>query len=433
MLTKARLLTLLLMIALAFALTGCSDDDDPTNPMSTAKTFTVTIENVSDAADYFGSNVFNTPVGASAPAAIGAGGAYEIRFGAGPGHHLSFATMLVQSNDLFYAPAGTGLDLYPGGIALSGDITNQVMLWDAGTEANEEPGVGANQAPRQAGPNTGPADSDNTVRPVNDSFSYPATASVVQVMLTAHGAGEFTLRVENVSTDQLLAPGVIVVHSDGNPIFTSGAANVGEGLENLAEDGDPSVLRGALAGRTGLAVPMTPGVFVVHASGQPLFASGLPNGGSGLEGLAEDGDPSGLAASVSGAGTFTTPLGADGPGPLLPGHSYQFTVTAEPGARLSLATMFVESNDLFFGFGDTGLALFDGGGNAASGDVSAQVMLWDAGTEANQWPGVGSNQPLRQSAANTGAADANGNVRAVSDGYSYPAVSDVIRVSLMVQ
>ena len=433
MLTKARLLTLLLMIALTFALTGCSDDDDPTTPMSTAKTFTVTIENVSEAYDYFGSGVFNTPVGTSGPGAITAGGAYEVRFGAGPGHRLSFATMLVQSNDLFYAPGGAGLDLYPGGNALSGDITNQVMLWDAGTEANEMPGTGPNQAPRQAGPNTGPADSDNTVRLVNDAFMYPATASVVEVMLTAHGEGEFTLRVENVSTDQIMAPGVFVVHSGGNPIFTAGMANVGEGLENLAEDGDPSVLAGALDGRTGLTVPMTPGVFVVHSSGQPLFASGMPNGGSGLEGLAEDGDPSGLSASVSGSGTFTTPMGAAGPGPLLPGHSYQFTVTAEPGDRLSLATMFVESNDVFFGFGDSGLALFDGSGTATSGDVSAQAMLWDAGTEANQWPGLGSSQPLRQGGANSGAADGNNIVRLVNDGFSYPAVNDVIRVSLMVQ
>ena len=428
MLTKARLLTLFLLIALA----GCSDDD-PTSPTSTTKTFTVTIENVSDAADYFGSGVFNTPVGAAAPAAIGPGGAYEMRFGAGPGHRLSFATMLVQSNDLFYAPDGAGIDLYPGGAALSGDITNQIMLWDAGTEANEMPGTGPNQPPRQAGPNTGAVDGDNTVRPVNDGFMYPATANVVQVMLTSHGEGEFTLRVENVSDDQLLAPGVYVAHSGGNPIFTSGMPNVGEGLENLAEDGDPSMLAGAVANRTGLTVPMTPGVYVVHSSGQPLFASGMPNGGSGLEGLAEDGDPSGLAASVDGSGTFTTPTGAAGPGPLLPGHTYQFTVTAKPGDRLSLATMFVESNDLFFGFADNGLALFDGGGAAVSGDVSAQMMLWDAGTEANQWPGLGSSQPLRQGGANSGAADGNNTVRLVGDGFSYPAVSDVIRVSLMVQ
>ena len=30
-----------------------------------------------------------------------------------------------------------------------------VALWDAGTEKNEVPGVGPNQAPRQAAPNTG--------------------------------------------------------------------------------------------------------------------------------------------------------------------------------------------------------------------------------------------------------------------------------------
>ena len=32
-----------------------------------------------------------------------------------------------------------------------------IGLWDAGTEVDETPGSGANQAPRQAAPNTGEA------------------------------------------------------------------------------------------------------------------------------------------------------------------------------------------------------------------------------------------------------------------------------------
>ena len=60
--------------------------------------------------------------------------------------------MYVQSNDLFLSPGDTGIALFADdGLPISGDITAQIGLWDAGTEVNEEPGVGANQAPRQAG------------------------------------------------------------------------------------------------------------------------------------------------------------------------------------------------------------------------------------------------------------------------------------------
>lgn len=38
------------------------------------------------------------------PAPIGPGGAYEVSFRATPGGHLSFATLLVPSNDFFFAP-----------------------------------------------------------------------------------------------------------------------------------------------------------------------------------------------------------------------------------------------------------------------------------------------------------------------------------------
>ena len=118
---------------------------------------------------------------------------------------------------------------------------------------------------------------------------------------------------------------------------------------------------------------------------------------------------------------------------LLPGSSYRFTVTGEPGDRLSFATMFVQSNDLFFGPDDNGLALFGLDGAPLAGDITAQVMLWDAGTEANQRPGVGPDQPLRQSGADTGADDVPSAVRLVNDGFSYPNVNNAIRVTVMAE
>ena len=448
--SKPRLLMLLLTAALALALGGCSDDDDPVAP-STGETFTVTIENVTAARDFFGSGSFAIPAGASMPGPIGPGGAYEVQFGAAPGQRLSFATMMVQSNDLFYAPDEDGIELYPGGNPLTGDLTDQLRLWDAGTELNEEPGLGPNQAPRQGAPDTGPADSDNSVRLVDDGYAYPDVAAVIKASLSYQGEGLFTLRIENVSTAQTLqpssgpslpvplSPGVIVIHTGSAPLFTAGMAERSEGLEHLAEDGDIGALAAAIADRSGLVSPLAPGAYAVHDAGMPIFTSGMADAGRGLEAAAEDGDPSGLAAylesldEVSAAGAFTIPEGESSAGPLFPGHSFRFTVSAVPGDRLSLATMLGQSNDLFFGFGDLGLALFDGSGEAVTGDVTAQLRLWDAGTEQNQWPGAGPDQAPRQSAADTGADDSDPAVRPVSDGFEYPAVSDVVRVTITVQ
>ena len=91
--------------------------------------------------------------------------------------------MFVQSNDLFYAPGQSGIALWNGDTPISGDITMNIDLWDAGTEANEFPGAGLNQPPRQSGANTGTAE-NGTVRLVSDGFTYPATTSAIRVTIT---------------------------------------------------------------------------------------------------------------------------------------------------------------------------------------------------------------------------------------------------------
>ena len=181
--------------------------------------------------------------------------------------------------------------------------------------------------------------------------------------------------------------------------------------------------------------PLAPGVYAVHKIGGAIFHNGQPDVGLGLEALAEDGDPSILATSLSTqvgvieVGIFNTPMGATSPGPLLPGGTYEFQFSAAAGERLSFATMFVQSNDLFYAPLESGIFLFDAQGNPIQGDITSEIFLWDAGTEINQEPGVGSHQAPRQPAANSGA-DENGLVQVVSDGYLYPSISDVIRVTI---
>jgi hypothetical protein len=446
-------------LAGAVILGGCDDDDDGVAPpveapAPEATTFEVTIENVSTSYDFLGSGVFAIPEGQDAPGPLHAGQDYHFDFAAAPGMYLSFATMFVHSNDYFYAPAGRGIPLYEAdGTPVEGDVTDQVMLWDAGTEANQEPGSGADQAPRQTGLDTGGVDPDNTVRLVTDVFgNLPEVADVIRVTLEAQGGGLFHLHIGNVSNettltttdmtalpDVPLAPGVWVVHSERDPLFTEGEADRGQGLEGLAEDGTAGELAAALSARTGLTSPIAPGVFAVHTTPGVLFDDGA-SASDGMEALAEDGEPQALAdelATLEGvaSGAFATPVGAETPAPAFPGESYTFTFEAIPGDYLSFATMLVQSNDLFYAPGERGVGLFGVGDQPISGNITDEVQLWDAGTEVNEAPGAGPNQAPRQAGPDTGHAEDGGTVHEVdvmmsADGFHYPDIAEVIRVTI---
>lgn len=189
-----------------------------------------------------------------------------------------------------------------------------------------------------------------------------------------------------------------------------------------------------LSNGTTAPAPNSPGAWVVQEKPGRLFEAGKVQRGWGLEMQAEDGNPSMLAAhcahheGVLSSGVFNTPKGDDKPGPAFPGKAYEFTVTAKPGDRLAFTSMFGQSNDEFFSPDDKGIALFENG-RPVSGDVTSQVYLWDAGTEVNEEPGLGPNQAPRQSAPNTGPSESKPVMR-VHDAYTWPKVSDVIRVTI---
>src|SRR5262249_16857846 len=131
-------------------------------------------------------------------------------------------------------------------------------------------------------------------------------------------------------------------------------------------------------------------------------------------------------------GSTDTPVGASSPGAIWPGLHFEFKVTAKPGERLTIAAMFVQSNDLFYAPREEGIALFDAGGKPIGGDVTSQILLWDAGTEVNEEPGLGPNQAPLQPAPNTGPAE-HGVVRPITevkDGFHYPTVPAVLRVTI---
>ena len=193
-----------------------------------------------------------------------------------------------------------------------------------------------------------------------------------------------------------------------------------------------------LAAADGTKYPfaLSPGLFVVNHKKQYFFDEN-ERASQALELQAEDGNPETLSKKLLTKvgsiymGVFNTPSGTDKPGPLLPGGSYEFSFTGTEGMKLNLIAMYGQSNDLFYSAREA-VELFDKDGNALTGDITDKLLLWDAGTEVNQAPGIGDEQAPRQKMANTGKAE-NGVVSLVKDGFTYPNTKDVLRVTITVQ
>ncbi len=401
-------------------------------------TFDVTITNVATAYPYFSSGSFDTPVGESEPGWAGMGMSYEFEFRAGPGARLSFATMMVHSNDFFYAPGPEGIALWDGHDQVTGDVTDQIMLWDAGTEINQEPGAGADQLSRQSGPNTGADDPNPLVRLAEDEYgTLPEVDSVISVTIESTGPYMFKVTIENVSLDHTIetiagecmdvpiAPGVFV--AGYAPLFEMDEEEPGVGLEALAEDGAAGTLAEYVSANTGVLQIIAPGVFATHQSPGLLFNSGT-TATVGIEAMAEDADPITLATDIAVAGGFRA---LDFFAPLFPGESYTFQAVAVHGEALSLAMMLLQSNDVFFAPDENGIALFSGDARL-TGDVTGTIDLWDAGTEVNGEPGLDRYQAPRQLLPNTGP-DEGGTIRLLDDEFDYPDVGDMIEITVAAQ
>ncbi|WP_138478260.1 spondin domain-containing protein [Dyadobacter bucti] len=85
------------------------------------------------------------------------------------------------------------------------------------------------------------------------------------------------------------------------------------------------------------------------------------------------------------SGTFQ---GAGTPPVILPGQSVSISFSAAKNQRLTFATMYGWSNDLFFAPENPGIRLYGDDGTPITGDVSAQVKLWDNGSRINAAPGA---------------------------------------------
>jgi hypothetical protein len=417
---------------LCLGLLACAEKEDPID-LGEATSFTISVEGIAPAYPYFASGSFTIPVGATQPAWLWQGESYSVEFHAPPGTRLSFATMFLASNDLFFAPGVDGIELFDAqGQPLSGELTDQIQLWDAGTEIDQALGLGDQQPLSQTAPNMGDADPNPNVRLASESYpDLPAVADLIGVTLTAGTGNTFTLTLTNLNTVPLPS-GVFVLHPEANPLFVPGQPERAAGLEALAEAGDPTEITATFAGQSGVVSPLAPGLWVIHDETTlgELFQLGQPDYGNGLESLAEDGDPAALLAyygEQANIGIFGGVYGEDVM-PLLPGGAFIFHIEARPGDRISIASMFGQSNDMFLATTPEGIALFDSAGGPISGDISASFSMLDAGTEVNEGLGAGPNQAPRQTAPNSGA-DENGVVQHAEAGS--PEAINLVRVMIM--
>lgn len=179
-------------------------------------------------------------------------------------------------------------------------------------------------------------------------------------------------------------------------------------------------------------IPLSPGPFAVFTGENPAFTPGT-DADEAIENLAEDGFPKRLHKKLKGSpnvtlsGVFKQPKGKKPA--LTPGQSATFTITARPGQKLVIATMFVPSNDLFYAPA-SGIKLFRNG-RPVSGDVTRQLTLWDAGTEQNQ-PFFGPATKPVQPRPDFGPVEDEPIRRfsAISDSEAAPPQAEVIKVSI---
>ena len=398
------------VIALVLVL-GCTKNN--TSPIVTPATKSIQIQ-ISNTSNQFVALNSGT-YGGSAP--VQPGNSMSFSFLAPMGTRLSFANMFGKSSDWFYALPDTGISLWSsGGVALTGDITSLVTLWDAGTRLNQP----IDSVKMDI------ADTNTMVR----SLMIPGyeTDSIMTISITPKMidalTDSFTVTINVLSTSVTpVSPGIWAVHASGKPLFEAGMADKGRGLKTLAQTGNPGDLFSWITPLLGVATPLSPIVVVLSDKDTVIFDSGMV-AGKGLKYLAEDGNPTPLDDSLKARGFSTMVIGTS---VLLPGSSSSFSFSLAQGQKVYFVSMYGQSNDVFFGTASHGLNLWPTGQSLLTGDITDSIMLWDAGTEVHEYPGFGPNQAPRESAPGAGIQESLP-VSALNDGYVYGQLNKLISV-----
>ncbi len=422
-------------MGLPLLIASCNTGDEDPEGMDSLST--LTIENVLESKALVQSGTFQN---AGSSPVIMPGENITIRFSAAKGQAVSFATMYGWSNDLFFAPDNPGISLYEeDGTPIQGDVSSQIKLWDNGTRINQVPGADV-EHPGTA--ESTPQQIIEVVGSDSQGNSYVSASSLMNLTLSYEGNSTFALTIENssgsTSNPTPFSPGVWAVSYiagsnllDPSPLFVPGQPTA-NGLTSLAEMGQNDTLGEYIMARTGIFTPLSPVLVVVYNGiDNPIFNSGEKDRGEGLKELAQQGDASGLAAyleTVEGVKDVYV-LAEENSTVLLPkigdqvGGSVTQALNISTGDRLAIATMYGFSNDWFFA------SVNDGVDATVKGDISSSIALFDNGTAVNQFPGAGITQfnlagtPLDESAV----------IQVVPNPNSFttlPPITDIIRVTL---
>jgi hypothetical protein len=423
--------TCALLVSVLFLASCHKDDDDMPD-----RSGTITIENVLDSKPLVESGTFK---GSGTPPVIFPGQSVSFSFSAAKNQRLTFATMYGWSNDLFFAPENPGIKLYnDDGSPITGDVSAQMKLWDNGTRVNQTPGAAV------VHPGTAETMAKN-IKEVNgmDDYgnSYLAASKLMQVSLAYNGNSTFTITITNKSggtaNETPFSPGVWAISyvAGGSlllpePIYSVGKLSA-NGLTNIAESGDNSVLSTYVMSKTGIFTPLSPVLVVVYKGKEnPFFKTGENDRGEGLKDLAQKGNADILAAALKmkpgvkavyvlkeGKNTVLLPRidGADG------GMVSQM-LSVSNGDRIAIATMYGFSNDWFFATAGNDWDAMQ------KGDLSSSIGLFDNGTAVNQFPGAGITQfnlagtPLNESKPIMEVPNPNGFT-------TLPAINKMIKVT----
>lgn len=374
---------------------SCKKDNDDTP--ATQQT-TITVENVLNSQPLVESGTFK---GAGSPAVVFPGQSVAIQFSAAKGEAITFATMYGWSNDLFFAPANPGIQVYDTqGMPIEGDVSSQIKLWDNGTRINQAPGATVSHP--------GVADAQNIME-VNGTDAqgntYLPASSLIKATLKYNGNSTFTLTLENTSggtaNETPLSPGVWAISYivggqllNSAPLYTSGQPTA-NGLTGIAEMGDNTALNTYVQSITGIFTPLSPILVVVYNGiDNPIYKAGENDRGEGLKKLAQQGNADSLAAVLKtrqGVKAVYV-LAAANTTVLLPvikgqaGSSVSQELSVASGDRIAIATMYGFSNDWFFA------SAGNGADATQKGDISSGISLFDNGTAVDQFPGAGITQ-----------------------------------------
>lgn len=252
---KQNNLRALTALSLSLFFASCQKDD-----AVVPQSGTISIENVLDSKPLVQSGTFK---GTGTPPVIFPGQSVSFTISAAKSQRLSFATMYGWSNDLFFAPANPGIQLYENdGTPIVGDVSAAVKLWDNGTRVNQAPGMSV----------THPGTSEATVKNIKEvtgmddyGNTYLPASQLMKVSLAYNGNSMFTVTIMNNSggtaNETPFSPGVWAISyvAGGNlllpePIYSSGKPTA-NGLTAIAEAGDNAAMSAYLTEETGIFTP----------------------------------------------------------------------------------------------------------------------------------------------------------------------------------